>query len=296
MDKDNDRYYCKECKKVFKLGGYSKHMMFSHNKKFSQISGVRALTATEIDRTELLKRRWQMRGGSGKKRQAVVVPIRPSVDMGLCENTFVNLDIVPEKDLSCWEDISLGSVESIWIDPFPIQPELNQSSSDIEELGFLPPWDAVVTPVTAVDLTPLVAVEPLNFQMDIPQYQQLLREGASTFAYNWIGNAPRVLDEQEINWVIAAAQSAHQTASILLAAVDEVFSHRRHLRERGRDFLTGFNPSMTTVDRHHRHRRHREPVMLDNDNVVDSIDPTSVDFESGYILPLHLAISCSSVF
>ena len=67
---------------------------------------------------------------------------RPSVDMGLCENAVVNLDVVPEKELSCWEDISLGSVESIWIDPFPIQPELNQSSSDIEELGFLPPWDA----------------------------------------------------------------------------------------------------------------------------------------------------------
>ena len=151
----------------------------------------------------------------------------------------------------------------------------------------------------AVDLTPLVTVEPLNFQMDIPQYQQLLREGASTFAYNWIGNAPRVLDEQEINWVIAAAQSAHQTASILLSAVDEVFSHRRHLRERGRDFLTGFNPSMPTVDRHHRHRRHRrhrQPVMLDNDNVVGSIDPTSVDFESGSKTPTAISFSDDFVF
>ena len=83
MDENNDQYYCKECKKVFKLGGYSKHLMFSHSKKFSQNSGVRTLTATEIDRAELLKRRWQMRGGGGggKKRQAVVVPISPSTDM-----------------------------------------------------------------------------------------------------------------------------------------------------------------------------------------------------------------------
>ena len=33
IDNNNDQYYCKECKKVFKLGGYSKHLMFSHNKK-----------------------------------------------------------------------------------------------------------------------------------------------------------------------------------------------------------------------------------------------------------------------
>ena len=48
-------------------------------------------------------------------------------------------------------------MESIWIEPFPSQQELDQSSSDIEEIGFLPPWDTVVTPVMNVELTPKMA-------------------------------------------------------------------------------------------------------------------------------------------
>ena len=79
------------------------------------------------------------------------------VAIGIRDGTFVNLDILPETELSCWENISLGSMESIWIKPFPSQLELDQSSSDIEEIGFLPMWDTVVTPVMNVELTSKMA-------------------------------------------------------------------------------------------------------------------------------------------
>ena len=62
MDKNDDQYFCKECRKTFKRAGYSKHLMFSYDKNFSKISGIRAPTATEVDRADLLKHQWQMRG------------------------------------------------------------------------------------------------------------------------------------------------------------------------------------------------------------------------------------------
>ena len=93
---NQQKFSCHSCQKTFQIAGYSKHMMFVHHKGFSLKTGVRDLSASEVDRAEYLKQRWQMKGGSGEKRRAFAVPslkTKPDSPMDLKEE-LVPLNVI----------------------------------------------------------------------------------------------------------------------------------------------------------------------------------------------------------
>ena len=132
----------------------------------------------------------------------------------------------------------------------PLSNKIDGSSSEIEELGFIPPWDAVITPVE-----PVPPPEPLWLNLDPGAVRRLLVSGTTTFASEWMRDAPRFMDEEDINLLLISLQSAYQAASTVLSEVSEVFAHRHHLRHRGRKLMADWNITPWTRHRHH-HRRH----------------------------------------
>ena len=276
-------FNCEYCSKTFKKNGYYKHLKFTHQLSFSLKSGVRVLTATEIDRAVFLKRRYQMKGGSGRKRQAIVVP---ALEPKLSQETdtipeILQPDWIPEisqptpgvstgadewnsdtdlNDLCAldFEEFQLEDVNSDWFDssePLQVCPD-DVTIPEIVELGFIPPGDAIVTPVLESNEPSVVEVELLTFGMDLPTTRQLLATGPDVFISNYLRDAPRVLTTEEVKVLWASVYSAYETASAVLLEVSRVFSHRRHIYRRGKEFLADWKVPDAVRRRHHHHHHH----------------------------------------
>ena len=206
----------------------------------------------------------------GRKRQVIVVPAlepkssretdtipeisqpTPDVSTGADEwNSDTDLNDLCALD---FEEFQLEDVNSDWFDSSePLQVAPNDGTfSDIEELGFIPPWDAIVTPVESNEPS-VVVVELLTFEMDLPTTRQLLATGPDVFISNYWRDAPRVLTTEEVKILWASVNSAYQTASAVFLEVSKVFTYRRHIHRRGKEFLTDWNVPVAARRRHHHH-------------------------------------------
>ena len=183
--------------------------------------------------------------------------LTPDVSTGVDEwNSDTDLNDLYALD---FEEFQLEDINSDWFDssgPLQVCPN-NGTFPDIETLGFIPPWYAIVTPVLESNKPSAVVVELLTFEMDLPTTRQLLATGPSMFISNYLRDAPRVLSTEEVKILWAFVNSAYETASAVLLEVGKVFPHRRHIYRRGKELLTDWNvPAAGRRRHHHHHGRH----------------------------------------